>query len=178
MVDMPLDKFGSLDPPFGLSADQNIPHGNGNIDRAQRPRLVQQGRDFIPECTAPERIMLEDDEPRPDIAEYGIELFAALPPVIRAGRQAPFVDQATERFVGGAQHGKRVECGVARPRLRNGCAAAGDMRRVAVGGSASGKRGGSREMADAEQMLHPEQDRRRRFSRHNRTAVRCRRGEY
>ena len=177
-VDVALDEFGRFDPPFRLAADQDIPHGDRDLDRARRPRPAEQGRDFPPKGAAAEGIVLQDDKLRPDFGDDGREPVAALPPIRIAGRVALRVDQAVERFVAGAQRRERMKRRAACPRFRNARAAARDMGGVAVGSGASGQRRCPREMADAEQMLDPEQDGGRRFSGHSRRAVRNRQGGY
>ena len=171
-------KSAASTPSFRLAADQDIPHGDRDPDGALRPRAVEQGCNFPPEGAAAEGIVLQDDKLRPDFRDNGREPVAAFPPVRIIGRVAPRVDQAAERFIAGAQRRKRMKRRAACPRFRNACAAARNMGGVAIGSGASGQRRSPREMADAEQMLDPEQDGGRRFSGHSRTAVPDRQGGY
>ena len=99
-VDMPLDECGGLGPPLRRPGDQNIPYGNCDPGRAKRPRVVEQGFDFLPERASAERIMLQNDKLGPDLGEDRCKPVAPPAPVVFVRRVALFVDKAAEGFVG------------------------------------------------------------------------------
>jgi hypothetical protein len=159
--DMVADQVHRFGRAIGATlVDQNV--AQRHEDRYARRRTGNQQRNqLVAKRAPPERIELDHHRVRLQRLERRHQLPAPCRAPRIVDRTALLVDNAGETRIGGACRRELHQIDGAEVEFRYGHAAGYDRHGETVGGKRVGKRRRAAQMADAEQMLYPEQKARR-----------------